>query len=434
MYPTPPPDRILSITDFTRRVKGVLEGAFGEVWVRGEISNLRIQSSGHAYFSIKDAGSQVGAVMFRGDVARLETRLRDGMQIVAFGRVTVYEPRGNYQLVLRWVVQDGVGALQQRFEALKRKLAAEGLFDEARKRPLPAMPRTIGFVTSPTGAALRDFIGILRRRNWTGRLIVYPTRVQGSEAAAEIVAAIGAANRMGVCDLLVVGRGGGSLEDLWPFNEEIVVRAIVASAIPVISAVGHEIDFTLSDFAADFRAETPSGAAEAVTSRHVAVLERYERAARRFEERVELRMERMLNRVRMARMQLARHAPAQRLERGFLRVDDLTNRLQAVVNKRIGKSRERVHAAARRLLEASPRTRLSIARERVRQLRLRFDAASPERVLKRGYVMVRDAQGRVVSARAGIPTGTHLVNVFQDGELPVVAVVPPAQTQLPLDA
>ncbi|MFO7724466.1 MAG: exodeoxyribonuclease VII large subunit, partial [Oceanipulchritudo sp.] len=262
----PSTEACYSVTALTREIKALLETAYPVVRIRGEISNLRRQASGHVYFSLKDAGASISCVCFRNDAMRLPLRLRDGLQVLGSGRLAVYEPRGNYQVIFRTLEEDGVGRLQQAFLELKEKLGAEGLFDKSRKKPLPRLPGTIAFVTSASGAALRDFISILERRRWGGRLIVIPARVQGTGAAAEIVRGIETANRESLCDLLVIGRGGGSLEDLWPFNEESLARAVAASRIPLISAVGHETDFTLSDFAADLRAETPSAAAEWITS------------------------------------------------------------------------------------------------------------------------------------------------------------------------
>ena len=273
-----PETRPISVTEFTRRVKNLLEGSMGACWVKGEVSNLRIQPSGHVYFSLKDAGAQLSAVMFRMQAARQTVKLRDGLQVVALGDVGVYEARGQYQLVVRTLVDDGVGALQREYEALKRRLSEEGLFDAARKKPLPQMPGTVGFVTSPTGAAVQDFLRILIRRGWRGRVVVLPAKVQGEGAAAEMVAMLGLAGTLGIFDLIVIGRGGGSIEDLWAFNEEILVRAVAACPVPTISAVGHEIDFTLCDFAADLRAETPSAAAELVSSEFVRFAERTESA------------------------------------------------------------------------------------------------------------------------------------------------------------
>jgi exodeoxyribonuclease VII large subunit len=263
---SPQAGRVESVSEFTRRVKVLLEGGVRPGWVRGEVSNLRAQASGHVYFSLKDAGAQLACVLFRGDAARQGVALRDGVQVVVSGELNVYEVRGQYQLIVRLMVDDGVGRLQKEFEALKRRLADEGLFDAARKRPIPSMPATIGFITSPTGAAVRDFIRILQRRGWCGRLVVLPAKVQGEGAAAEMAEMIAQAEQLGIFELLVIGRGGGSLEDLWAFNEELLVRAVAACAVPVISAVGHEIDVTLCDFAADVRAETPSAAAELISS------------------------------------------------------------------------------------------------------------------------------------------------------------------------
>jgi exodeoxyribonuclease VII large subunit len=216
--------RAESVTEFTRRVKTVLESQIHPGWVRGEVSNLRAQPSGHFYFSLKDAGAQVSAVLFRGDALRQTVKLRDGAQVVVYGEISVYEQRGNYQLIVRVIVEDGVGRLQREFEALKARLAAEGLFAAERKKPIPSMPRTVGFITSPSGAAVQDFIRIITRRKWSGRVVVLPTKVQGDGAAAEMIAMLQLAERLALFDLLVIGRGGGSLEDLWAFNEEPLVR------------------------------------------------------------------------------------------------------------------------------------------------------------------------------------------------------------------
>ena len=273
-----PAQRAETVTEFTRRVKALLKGGLPAAWVRGEVSNVRAQASGHVYFSVKDAGAQLSAVLFRGDALRQGAKLRDGLQVVAYGEVDVYEARGQYQLIVRLVVEDGVGRLQREFEALKRKLAEEGLFAPERKRPIPTLPATIGFITSATGAAVQDFLRILVRRGWRGRIVVLPARVQGEGAAAEMAEMVALAAGLGIFDLLVLGRGGGSAEDLWAFNEEPLVRAVAACPIPLVSAVGHEIDFTLSDFVADVRAETPSAAAELISSHFVAGLERAGRA------------------------------------------------------------------------------------------------------------------------------------------------------------
>jgi exodeoxyribonuclease VII large subunit len=218
--------RVESVSEFTRRVKALLEGGIRPGWVRGEVSNLRAQASGHVYFSLKDAGAQLSAVLFRGDAARQAVKLRDGLQVVVYGEVSVYEARGQYQLIVRAVIEDGVGKLQREFEALKTRLAAEGLFAPEKKRAIPTMPVCVGFVTSPTGAAVQDFLRILTRRGWRGRVVVLPAKVQGEGAAAEMIAMLALAQELGIFDLLVIGRGGGSLEDLWAFNAEPLAREI----------------------------------------------------------------------------------------------------------------------------------------------------------------------------------------------------------------
>src|SRR5437867_3235119 len=255
---------VLTVSELNALARGLLEEGLGTVWVEGEISNLRRYPSGHTYFTLKDAESQVAAVLFRGNAAALRFRPGDGLKVLARGRVSLYEPRGAYQVIVEALEPAGLGALQLAFEQLKARLLAEGLFDAARKRPIPLLPRRIGIVTSPSGAAIRDILKVLSRRFASLGVVLAPARVQGAEAAGEIVAGIAALNRLAGLDALIVTRGGGSLEDLWPFNEEAVARAIAASAIPVISAVGHETDVTIADLVADLRAPTPSAAAEVV--------------------------------------------------------------------------------------------------------------------------------------------------------------------------
>lgn len=415
----PEANRILSVSAFTRQVKDLLENRFPELWIRGEVSNFRRQSSGHCYFSLKDEGSQVSAVIFRGDAANQRLDLRDGLQVVAFGEVSVYEPRGNYQIIVRFMVEDGLGRLQQEFERLKQKLAGEGLFDPEKKKPIPLLPRTVGIVTSPTGAAVRDFISILRRRGWRGRLVVLPAKVQGTGAAEEIVSKIKTAERMGIFDLLVVGRGGGSLEDLWPFNEETVARAVAACPIPVISAVGHEIDFTLSDFAADKRAETPSSAAEIITSHYLDTVERLEYAGEAMLNSAENRVERVQQQLELLGSRLLRVSPVNRIEQSFLRLDDLTNRLSSGLRNGISEGRHRLQDITMRLAQASPERRMELAGERLEQLSHRLRNASPDQILKRGFVLVKDAEGRLVSRKAPLHKGQKLRNQFADGEVEV---------------
>src|SRR2546427_4549224 len=267
----PPPRTLYTVSALTALLRVHIESAFSNIWVEGEGSNLRIPTSGHAYFTLKDAASQMRAVLFRSVGRSLRFALQDGMQLVCRGRVTVYEPKGDYQVIVEYAEPKGVGALQLAFEQLKARLAAEGLFDQARKRPLPFFPRRIGVVTSATGAAIRDIVQVAHKRDPGITIVLNPVAVQGESAAGEIARAIEELNELGGFDVLVVGRGGGSLEDLWAFNEELVARAIAASRIPVVSAVGHEIDFTIADFVADVRAPTPSAAAALVVPDRVEI-------------------------------------------------------------------------------------------------------------------------------------------------------------------
>lgn len=407
--------RAESVSEFTRRVKLLLEGGIRPTWVRGEVSNLRAQASGHVYFSLKDAGAQLSAVLFRGDALRQTVKLRDGLQVIVYGEVSVYEARGQYQLIGRVVVDDGVGRLQREFEALKARLAAEGLFAAERKRAIPAMPRTVGFITSPTGAAVQDFVRILGRRGWRGRLVVLPAKVQGEGAAAEMIAMLEVAAELGIFDLLVIGRGGGSLEDLWAFNEEPLVRAVAACRVPIISAVGHEIDFTLCDFAADVRAETPSAAAELITSRFVECGERVRQAEEGMGASVAAAVERAAAALDHARSRLRLLTPAAQVERGFQRVDDLSNRLAAALRHSVQLRRQELGEARARLAQVSPETRVQLASHQLLSLWKRLQAASPASVLNRGFVLMRDEAGRPVTRRAEVRSGQPLAAEFADG-------------------
>ncbi|QYY37079.1 exodeoxyribonuclease VII large subunit [Ruficoccus sp. ZRK36] len=436
---TPHDDAILSVGDFTRQVKELLESNLPPCWVRGEISNLRRQQSGHVYFTLKDSRSQLSCVLFRGDAMRQRAELRDGLQVVVYGQVSVYEPRGTHQLICRVVMEDGAGRLQQEFERLKQKLSAEGLFDAERKRPLPSLPRAVGFVTSPTGAAIRDFLSILARRGWRGRIVVIPAQVQGNGAAEQIVAGIEAAQRVDGLDLLVVGRGGGSLEDLWCFNEEIVARAVAACSLPVISAVGHEIDFTLSDFAADKRAETPSAAAELISSGYLEMLDRLDLARDGLHELAARTLERLGHRLDAAGSGLERRHPQPRLEQASLRLDDLNNRLRSglrhILSDRRSVLKDSIHKlaaytpesvlrvagvelkAARERTERASSVQLRQKREYLKQLRTRLENASLKKALDRGFAVARDERGELVCAKSGLKPGQRLALDFRDGEI-----------------
>src|SRR5580704_15581195 len=283
LFDLQPARRVWKVSELTGQIAAILEGSFEQVWIEGEVSNYRPAQSGHLYFTLKDSRSQIRCVCFRDQARSLKFRPEDGLQVTVRGSIGVYEPRGEYQVYVSHIEPVGAGALQLAFEQLKKKLQAEGLFDESRKKPLPVLPFCIGVVTSPTGAAIRDILRVLKRRFANARVQIFPVKVQGDGAAAEIAAAIKYFNRANVAEVLIVARGGGSIEDLWAFNEEPVARAIAASEIPVITGVGHETDFTIADFAADLRAPTPSAAAELITEQQHKVEERLQQLAQRLE-------------------------------------------------------------------------------------------------------------------------------------------------------
>lgn len=446
--PAPAPEpRIFSVGELTRAVRTTLERAFGTVWVQGEISNLRRQASGHQYFTLKDDAAQLPCVLFAGTARTLRgLRLADGLQVQLFGELTVYEARGQYQLVVEIAQEVGQGALQARFEALKTRLAAEGLFAAERKRPLPRFPARIGVVTSPTGAAIRDFLHVLHRRMPGIDVVIHPVRVQGRGAAAEIARAIGdfsAAPENGVpaVEVIVVTRGGGSLEDLWEFNEEVVARAIAASRVPVVSAVGHEIDFTLSDFAADLRAPTPSAAAEILAAdarelcrglaqlaqragRVVAGTLRFQRARLAAHERSALFREpgRLVRERRQAldvSIDALRFGVATAV-RG--RRDSLRHALAVIAAHRPSAAftlrRQRLERERSALTDAT-RRRLGRAAERLAAAQGLLRSLSPEATLARGYSITFDAAGRPVRDAAAAPVGAELRVRFARGEADV---------------
>lgn len=407
--------RVYSVTELTRQIRALIEGPLGGVCVEGELSNLRQPPSGHCYFTIKDESSQIRAVIWRGDMRGLLFVPRDGMRVRAFGSLTVYERDGSYQIVVKRMEEGGKGSLQAAFEALKKKLSGEGLFSVERKRKLPLLPRHIGVVTSPTGAAIRDILNVLRRRFPNLHVVISPARVQGAGAAQEIAAAIDLLNRQGGIDVMIVGRGGGSLEDLWCFNEEVVARAIERSDIPVISAVGHETDFTICDFVADLRAPTPSAAAEIVVGRKEeflgalrqqasvmtrllkhSLLEargRFHSAARSYVFREPGNAARVY-RQKIERLQdRTSHSLERKFREGQQHADDLSSRMKYSVNK----------VFALRVQQA-------------RSLERQLAAYNPLAVLKRGYSITFTAKGRAVRTAGDVSDGDMLVTRVGEGE------------------
>jgi exodeoxyribonuclease VII large subunit len=383
-------DHVYTVSQVTEIVKAALETAFPQVWVEGQVSGYKKAASGHTFFSLKDDRSVIKAVMWQSAARKVAFDLMDGLQVVCRGRISVYEPRGDYQLYVDLVEPKGKGALQLRFEQLKEKLKAEGLFDDGRKRRLPLRPRTIGIVTSPTGAAIRDILRVLERRYARLHVVIYPARVQGEGAAAEIVGGIDALGAWPGIEVLIVGRGGGSIEDLWAFNEEPVARAIARSPVPVISAVGHEIDYTIADFVADVRAPTPSAAAEMVIETEQAFAERIQALGRRLGEVLRFEIQHLRGDVD----ELARHRIFQnfevRLANLARRVDDLETRGRNVLRaerQAIAEHKGAALLAAERLGNVLRRTVVE-HRASWGRLSAALHALSPLAVLKKGYTLV----------------------------------------------
>ena len=419
---------IYSVSRLNREVRVLLERGFASLWLEAEISNLARPSSGHWYFSLKDAGAQVRCCMFRQRNLLCVFAPRDGQKVLVRARIGLYEPRGEYQLVIDHMEDSGQGALKRQFEELSAKLAAEGLFAPERKRALPSVPRRIGVITSPTGAAIRDILHVLARRFAAIPVLIYPVAVQGAAAAAEITAAVRTAGRRAECDVLILARGGGSLEDLWAFNDEALARAIVASPIPIVSGVGHEIDFTIADFAADVRAPTPSAAAEIAVPDGEEWLASVSRLARRLQRGLLRRLEAQRERLRWLVGRAAQVSPSARLSQQTQRLDDLEQRMsralrQILADRRsaLGERRSRLWqlspvarvrtAAARQAalyarLRAATLARLHLARERLSPLVRTLNAVSPLATLDRGYAIVSRVDGAIVRSAADVAPGT----------------------------
>ncbi len=459
--PSKPMDTVYRVSEVARRLKRALEEGVGELWVEGEASNVRRPSSGHLYFTLKDEAAQLRAVFFRGHQRKTAETLRDGLKVRVFGGVTLYEKSGDCQINVLKLETAGMGTLQERFERLKKQLAEEGLFDNSRKRRLPLLPRHVGVVTSPTGAAIRDVLNVIARRFPNIHLIVAPVRVQGDGAAEEIAEGVRRLNRYGGLDVILVTRGGGSLEDLWCFNEECVARAIASSAIPVISAVGHEIDFTISDFVADLRAPTPSAAAELLVGRK----EDYERQLRQLQNQMQRvagqqrhwakeRLNAALNRpalrnplallrarqqqVDQQRMQLL-HGMQARLERKRRALHALTQspcfqqpeRMLLLMRHRVQESRRGMQAMLHLAMERSGATlerkqarlhhaaalELSRRKNAADRMVLRLNSVNPGLVLKRGYTMTCSSDGRVITSSKQALASGILVTRWQDGSV-----------------
>jgi len=447
--PLKPARKVLSVTELTSQIRRILEAQIGHVWVTGEITNLRNQSSGHIYFTLKDANAQLSCVVFRGELYVDRSLLQDGRKVTLAGELTVYESRGQYQLRVTQAELQGAGALQAAFERLKQKLNAEGLFAKERKRPLPRFPQRIGLVTSPTGAAIRDVLHVVERRNPSLEIFLAPCRVQGDGAGIEIAAAIDLLNEFNArklaaensgLDLILVTRGGGSLEDLWAFNEEVVARALFHSALPVVSAVGHEIDFTISDFVADTRAATPSAAAEIITEGVFSSCQFVAEAGARIRQLARQQIRGKQDVLSRDRQRLERLHPRRKFNDWLQRLDDLQSGMVRCAKQGAKRQRLACQNLAERLLRVRPTVLLKQRRELLRQemerlheqarhqirerknrvetAETRLRLLGPEQVLARGYSITMEAEtGKVVRNARDIAECTKIRTKLKAGEI-----------------
>lgn len=434
------PQTFYTVSRLNRETRAVLNGHFGSVWVQGEIANLAMPTSGHCYFSLRDAEAQVRCAMFRNQARALLSSPQNGDEVLVRAQVSLYEPRGDYQLIVEYLEPIGDGVLRRAFDVLKQRLAAEGLFDGAHKKPVPALPRCIGVITSPTGAAIHDVLTVLRRRFPSIPVIIFPTKVQGLEAKGEIVDALLTADRSGLCDVLLLVRGGGSLEDLWPFNEESVARGIHRCTTPVVSGVGHEIDFTIADLVADLRAPTPSAAAEAVSPDCRDLLEKFQLREKELRARAADLLRRQQQRLAFVGKRLEHAHPQRRIQTQRQRVDELELRLQRAISVSLGHLGSRLDAQTHRLLRHHPEPTLILFetraqalqkrlhrdlwrqfdghRSRLTSLEERLNSVSPLAVLNRGYAAVtRQRDGILLRSAQEIAPGDTTVTRLAEGSL-----------------
>lgn len=413
-------DEILTVGEFSRRFKTLLKTRVPEMWIRAEVSNVRVYPSGHTYFTAKDSEASFPAVLFKGYSGGVGFKLADGMKVLLFAEVSFYETRGTCQFVVKALMRDGLGDLARRFEELKQKLSAEGLFEASRKIPVPKLVGKVAVVTSPVGAAVRDFLRILERRGWRGLVCVIPSKVQGAEAAAEIADALAFADRYVFADgskfdAVVAMRGGGSLEDLFAFNEECVARAVAAMELPVISAVGHEIDFTLSDFAADLRAETPSAAAEVISSSYIECVSELENCAELARDYALRRFESERMNIELLGERLARNSPEQKINSANMRLDELSGRLRTAVLSGLAAARLKLSVPSAVILQNAPLKRIEILRQKLDSLGRQAEILSVDGTLKRGFALVTDASGKVIARAKNLRKADRLNIKFFDG-------------------
>ncbi|MDQ2068698.1 exodeoxyribonuclease VII large subunit [Natronospira bacteriovora] len=435
----PDPAEIWTVSRLNREVRFALEQGFPALWIEGEISNLARPASGHLYFSLKDASAQVRCAMFRPQQRSMRFRPENGEKVLVRARIGLYEARGEFQLKVEAMEPAGLGALQRAFEELKQKLAAEGLFDEAIKRPLPAMPERIGVITSPTGAAIRDILTTLKRRFPLAEVVVYPVPVQGEGAGQKIAHMLAVAGRRAECDVLILARGGGSLEDLWAFNEECVARALRACPIPVVAGVGHEVDFTIADFAADHRAPTPTGAAEAVSPDAGEWRQRLDRQTQRMMLAVNGHLQRAREHYRGLRRRLALRHPGQQLQQQGQRLDEMALRLTRLVRRQLDHQARQLNHLGQRLRAANPGQHLQRRRDRLAEIRRRLGQAmqhglqdrrqrlqssaralntvSPLATLDRGYAIVQRPDGGIIRSAGEVMAGDEITARLARGRI-----------------
>jgi exodeoxyribonuclease VII large subunit len=434
-----PTEAAISVSQLNRKARTLLEQGIARLWVEGEISNLSRPGSGHIYFSLKDETAQVSAAWFRQRQRGPAIGFKNGDKVLAYGRVSIYEARGNYQLIVEQLEPAGEGVLKQRYEALKKKLLAEGLFEEDRKQALPTLPERIGVITSPSGAAVRDIVSILGRRFPAVPVVIYPAAVQGDAAPGELSAALQTAIRRDECDVLIIGRGGGSLEDLWAFNDEALARAVADCPIPIVSAVGHEVDFTICDFVADVRAPTPSGAAEIVVPNQREWLQRISTLALRIGRIGERAVEDRAQELDWLGKRLVASSPAATLRRQHDSLRENRARLAAAMRRRILELQNDSQALRGEVMQLSPALAVQRSIGRLAEMRQRLAAGSNEALsdvthrlallgralhsvsplatLDRGYAIVKDAQGKVLTEAAGTKSGDEIRAQLSKGEL-----------------
>lgn len=428
---------IFTVSRLNQTVRLLLEQEMGQVWISGEISNFTQPSSGHWYFTLKDDTAQVRCAMFRNSNRRVTFRPQHGQQVLVRANITLYEPRGDYQIIVESMQPAGEGLLQQKYEQLKAKLQAEGLFDQQYKQPLPSPAHCVGVITSKTGAALHDILHVLKRRDPSLPVVIYPTAVQGDDAPGQIVRAIELANARGECDVLIVGRGGGSLEDLWSFNDERVARAIFASRIPVVSAVGHETDVTIADFIADLRAPTPSAAAEIVSRNQLELLRQIQHGQQRLEMAMDYYIANRTRRFTQLHHRLQQQHPQLRLARQQTVLERLRQRMNFALENKIKQANQRQQRVSQRLSQQNPQSRIYRAQTRIQQLEYRLaenirarlsaqrerfgnvvthlEAVSPLSTLARGYSVTTATDGKVLKQTKQVKTGDVLTTRLSDG-------------------